>query len=133
MKRIGLIVVGVLCVSVAFGGAQPVSPRDGVRVRLLPGEHWWGGATYAGREQPFSAAAEYPGHGWEMVRDQFLMGETLLVAPQVDEGAESRSVIIPPGTWTADDGTTVIGPKTIVVRTPLARLPHFVRSSEPGK
>ena len=72
MKRIGLIVVWALCASVAFGGAQPVSPRDGVRVRLLPGEHWWGGATYAGREQPFSAAAEYPGRGkdgalrWDM-------------------------------------------------------------------
>ena len=41
-------------------------------IRLLPGECWWGGATYAGREQPFSAAADYPGRNkdgslkWDM-------------------------------------------------------------------
>ena len=68
----------------------------------------------------------YPGHGWEKVDDQFLMGGDLLVAPQVADRDE-RTVVIPPGAWTADDGETVSGPKTITVKTPLARLPHFVR------
>lgn len=72
----------------------------------------------------------YPGHGWEAVADQFLMGEKLLVAPQVGEGATSRTVVIPPGTWKADDGTTVTGPKTITVETPLERLPHFVKTAD---
>ena len=55
------------------------------------------------------------------------MGTDLLVAPQIAEGARTREVEIPPGTWQADDGTTVEGPKRITVETPLARLPHFVR------
>ncbi len=69
----------------------------------------------------------YPNKGYATVIDQFMMGEDLLVAPQLDKGAASRAVVIPPGTWQADDGTTVEGPKTVTVATPLARLPHFVR------
>jgi len=73
----------------------------------------------------------YPGLGYEQVLDQFLMGEKLLAAPQVYENAASRKVVIPPGTWKADDGAIVTGPTTIEVQTPLARLPHFVNTSKP--
>jgi len=53
---------------------------------------------------------------------------TLDVAPQTVKGATSRKVCALTGTWTADDGTEVVGPKIVVeVATPLARLPHFVR------
>ncbi len=69
----------------------------------------------------------YPNQGYAAVIDQFMMGTELLVAPQMDKGATTRTVIIPPGTWKADDGSVVTGPKTITVSTPLARLPHFVR------
>jgi len=66
----------------------------------------------------------YPGHGWERVDDEFLMGDRLLVAPQVDEG-DSRTVVIPPGRWKADDGQVYEGPKSITISVPLARLPYF--------
>ena len=69
----------------------------------------------------------YPGCGYAAILDEFLMGEDLLVAPVVEKGATSRPVVIPPGTWKADDGTVVTGPTTVTVATPLARLPHFVR------
>ena len=78
--------------------------------------------------EPMMRSMEYmfPGRGWEKVDDQFFMGEKLLVAPQVTEGT-SRKVVIPPGTWTADDGQVYEGPATVTVDTPLERLPHFVK------
>ena len=80
--------------------------------------------------EPMMRSLEYnfPGHGYETITDQFMMGEDLLVAPQVVENATSRTVVIPPGAWMADDGQVYEGPKTIVVETPLARLPHFVKN-----
>ena len=69
----------------------------------------------------------YPNQGYASVIDEFMMGTDLLVAPQMEKNATTRDVVIPPGTWKADDGTTVVGPKTLTVKTPLARLPHFVR------
>ena len=69
----------------------------------------------------------YPNQGYASVIDEFMMGTDLLVAPQMEKDATTRDVVIPPGTWKADDGTTVVGPKTITVKTPLARLPYFVR------
>ena len=69
----------------------------------------------------------YPNQGYASVIDEFMMGTDLLVAPQMEKDATTRDVVIPPGTWKADDGTTVVGPKTTTVKTPLARLPHFVR------
>jgi alpha-glucosidase len=69
----------------------------------------------------------FPAQGYAAIKDEFMMGETLLVAPQLAKGATSRQVVIPPGTWKADDGTTIVGPTTVTVSTPLSRLPHFVR------
>ena len=79
--------------------------------------------------EPMLRAMEYefPGLGAACVTDQFMLGSKLLVAPQTVKGAASRAVFVPPGTWRADDGTEVVGPKTVTVATPLARLPHFVR------
>ena len=69
----------------------------------------------------------YPGQGYAEVKDEFLMGEDLLVAPCVIEGQSEREVIIPPGEWLADDGSRVSGPTRVIVKTPIERLPHFVR------
>ena len=72
----------------------------------------------------------YPGRGYERCRDEFLLGPSLLVAPQLEKGASSRTVIVPPGDWRADDGTLVHGPAEVTVATPLGRLPHFVLTKE---
>ena len=73
---------------------------------------------------------QYPGKGYAAVKDQFVMGDFLIVAPQLVKGAATRTVEIPEGTWTADDGTEVVGPQTVTVKTPLDRLPHFVRKGK---
>ena len=54
------------------------------------------------------------------------MGDFLIVAPQIEKGAECREVRLPAGRWLADDGEIFTGPARITVKTPLSRLPHFI-------
>jgi hypothetical protein len=68
----------------------------------------------------------FPDGGYENVKDQFLMGDDLLVAPLVTKGA-ARSVQIPPGTWKADDGALITGPVQKAFSVPLGRLLYFER------
>ncbi|MHB8901561.1 MAG: glycoside hydrolase family 31 protein [Thermoguttaceae bacterium] len=68
----------------------------------------------------------FPEGGYENVKDQFLMGDDLLVAPMVTKGV-SRTVLIPPGSWKADDGTLIAGPVQKTFDVPLARLLYFER------
>ena len=87
-------------------------------------------AKEAGRTgEPMIRPLDYmfPGNGYGAVRDEFVMGDFLVVAPQIAKGAASREVIVPPGTWKLDDGRVVTGPSRLTVETPLARLPHMVK------
>ena len=67
----------------------------------------------------------FPDSGYGKILDQFVMGDFLMVAPQVEKGVATREVAIPPGKWIADDGIVVTGPKRVMVKTPLERLPYF--------
>ena len=75
----------------------------------------------------------YPGFGYGEIRDEFLMGEDLLVAPVLEKGAKTRKVVIPPGIWRADDGRTYEGPRAVEIETPLSRLPYFQRLEVGGQ
>ncbi len=79
--------------------------------------------------EPIMRNLEYcfPGMGYAEVKDEFMMGDSLLVAPVMEKGAALRKVLVPPGRWRADDGSEVIGPCEITVAAPLSRLPHFER------
>ena len=79
--------------------------------------------------EPIMRNLEYafPGCGYAGIRDEFMMGTDLLVAPVVEKGAKTREVVIPPGTWTADDGSVHTGPVAVTVATPLERLPYFIK------
>jgi alpha-glucosidase (family GH31 glycosyl hydrolase) len=67
----------------------------------------------------------YPHQGYAEIKDQFLPGENILVAPVLEKGARSRSVIFPPGKWRGDDGSLVEGPCTKTIDAPPARLPWY--------
>ena len=81
--------------------------------------------------EPMMRNLEYcfPGMGYADIKDEFMMGQDLLVAPVLEKGAKHRRVVIPPGRWCGDDGKAVEGSTTIEVPAPLERLPHFIRMS----
>lgn len=78
--------------------------------------------------EPMMRSLEYvfPGCGYAAVRDQFMMGDTLLVAPVAEKSLRARKVILPPGRWVDEDGRAYDGPKVVEVEAALDRLPHFV-------
>jgi alpha-glucosidase (family GH31 glycosyl hydrolase) len=67
----------------------------------------------------------FPGNGFELIKDQFVLGNDIIVAPAVEKGARSRTVVLPKGNWKAEDGKTYKGGKTIEITVPLERLPYF--------
>jgi alpha-glucosidase (family GH31 glycosyl hydrolase) len=68
---------------------------------------------------------------WHAEADDYAyyFGRDLLVYPVVEQGAESRTLYLPPGEWidlwTRD---THAGNQSITVSAPLERIPVFVRS-----
>ena len=82
--------------------------------------------------EPIVRTMEYvfPGQGYEEIKDQFMLGDDILVAPVVQPGSRSRKVHFPAGSWQGDDGQRVTGPTTMEVEAPLERLPWFERISE---
>lgn len=70
-------------------------------------------------------AYTYPDMGYESVMDEFLLGENILVAPVLEQGADRRKVIFPPGEWVGDDDSVVTGPCEVEVEAPLERLPWY--------
>jgi alpha-glucosidase len=81
--------------------------------------------------EPMMRNLEYcfPGNGYADVKDEFMMGDKLLVAPVVEKGATSRKVVLPPGRWKSDNGQVYDGPATVEVSAPLERIPYFDRIS----
>jgi alpha-glucosidase len=79
--------------------------------------------------EPVARAMEYvfPGNDYAMVRDQFMLGDSILVAPLLNKGTGNRSIIIPPGKWEGDDGSVIKGPATITTGVAIDRLPYFRR------
>lgn len=62
------------------------------------------------------------------IKDQVMLGPSLLVAPVLTRGATSRSVTFPPGRFVPfpDGGEAVQGPATVEVAAPLDAIPVFM-------
>lgn len=60
---------------------------------------------------------------------EFLLGDYILAAPVIQEGATSRDVVLPAGTWKdGNDGTIYEGPQTIKnYPAPIDVLPYFIK------
>lgn len=60
---------------------------------------------------------------------EFLLGESILAAPVLEQGAVTRHIYLPRGTWTdGNTKATIIGPRWIMnYPAPLNVLPYFIR------
>ena len=61
------------------------------------------------------------------IKDQYMMGDNILVAP-VFEGEHSRKVFLPAGKWYDFYTGKLVGEnQQVTIETPLERIPLFVR------
>jgi len=70
---------------------------------------------------------EFPNSGYENVKDQFMMGDSLLVAPVIEKNAFKRMVLVPKGKWKNEAGKVFKGPKSVEMDAPIDVLPYLVR------
>lgn len=78
--------------------------------------------------EPIMRHMEYvfPHQGYAKINDQFMLGNEILVAPIVNKGAVSRSVVFPRGKWQGSE-TAIEGPCTVEFEAPLDKLLWFRR------
>ena len=76
--------------------------------------------------EPIIANLEYyfPNQGLEDIKNEFMLGENLLVAPMDNKGY-SREVVLPKGQWIADSGKKYKGGKSYTIDVPIDRIPYF--------
>jgi alpha-glucosidase (family GH31 glycosyl hydrolase) len=76
--------------------------------------------------EPVISPVEYffPNQGYEEIKDQFMLGNNILVAP-MDKKETSRKVVLPKGKWLSDDNKIYKG-GTYTIEVPLSRLPYFM-------
>lgn len=79
--------------------------------------------------EPIVRSMEYvfPHQGYAKVKDQFLLGDDILVAPLIENGTSQRQVIIPKGKWEDSKGNKINGPKTLTIDVALDELPYYKR------
>ena len=65
---------------------------------------------------------EFPNQGFEEVTDQFMLGDSVLVAPVFTKGALSRTVKIPEGKWQLSNGRVFDGGKESEIDVPIDEL-----------
>ncbi|MDP4238098.1 MAG: glycoside hydrolase family 31 protein [Bacteroidota bacterium] len=66
----------------------------------------------------------FPGQGYDIINNQFMLGDNVLVTPMLEDKSV-RNVILPKGKWKADDGKVYEGGKSYEITVLLNRLPYF--------
>ncbi|MCB0476359.1 MAG: alpha-galactosidase, partial [Flavobacteriaceae bacterium] len=66
---------------------------------------------------------EFPNKGYHTVKDQFMLGTDILVAPILEKEIYKRKVILPKGKWRSDDGKIFKGGRYVEINVPIDRIP----------
>lgn len=69
----------------------------------------------------------FPGKGYALEKEQFMLGDKILVAPVLQAGVNTKTVLFPEGIWCDAEGKKIIGPCKKTVPAPIDVLPVFVR------
>lgn len=70
---------------------------------------------------------QYPHKGYATVKDQFMLGDDILVAPVLHKGVTEREVRLPDGCWLYLGNQEYTGGGTVTVSAPLDTLPYFIK------
>lgn len=109
-----------------FEGTPPIRPMQLVVGLALAGARGGGRPAQAGKLDATANPYELPPAVRE-VKDQYFLGDSLLVAP-IAPGAKSRSVLLPPGKWYDFHTGKYAGADQVIEVSPsLAEMPVFVR------
>jgi alpha-glucosidase len=101
------------------------------RYRLLP--HWYSLAWQTSQTgqplvRPLFWSDPQDQHLWE-IDNAFLVGESLVVAPILEEASQQRSLYLPRGTWYTYDGEQKYeGGTEIELEAPLEHIPVLIRA-----
>ena len=74
--------------------------------------------------EPILRPLAYHFPSYEAVHDEFLLGEEILCAPVLEQGVETRHVIVPPGRWLGSNGSVTAGSGEIVLDVELESMPY---------
>lgn len=76
--------------------------------------------------EPIARSMEYvfPHQGFDTCKDQFMVGDKIMVAPVVTK-SNQRIVTFPKGKWRSDDGTMIKGSAKKTITVPIDRLLWF--------
>ena len=67
----------------------------------------------------------YPNQGYELIVDEFMVGEDILVAPVIKPKTYERTVIFPKGSWKDADNNIYEGNKTYTLPCPINKVLWF--------
>lgn len=73
-------------------------------------------------------AYNFPGKGYENIKDEFMMGDDILIVPVVTEHDE-RTIVLPPGDWYFQNKKWK-GGKAYKISVALNELPVFVKKTK---
>jgi alpha-glucosidase (family GH31 glycosyl hydrolase) len=79
--------------------------------------------------EPVLRSMEYafPKNNYALIKNQFLIGDSLLVAPVVEKGAVKRKIAVPTGSWITAEGKIIKGPKIVEVNAAINTLPYLMK------
>lgn len=70
---------------------------------------------------------EFPNNGYHKIKDQFMLGSNILVAPILEKGTTKRLVTLPKGKWKYN-GKTYKGGKAVEIAVTIVDVPVFHKS-----